>query len=102
MKIYKRRIKIHSPRLDNEEEVVEMLRSGKWRIYSSPEGCAPRYSQLLMRKARGLGEGGHAIKLGVYPEKENRRIKERLRSKAETPSKKLKSILRALDCLEIK
>ena len=82
MKIYKRHLKIRSPRLNNEEEVVEMLRSGKWRIYSSPEGCAPGYSQLLLRRARGLGEGGHAIKLGVYPDEENRRIKERLRSKS--------------------
>lgn len=84
MKIYKRRIKIYYPKLDNEEEVVERLRSGKWRIYSSPEGCAPGYSQLLLRKARGLGEGGRAIKLGVYPDKDIREIKGRLRSKAGT------------------
>lgn len=87
MKIYKRRIKIHTPRLDNEEEVVEMLRSEKWRIYSSPEGYAPGHSQLLLRKARGLGEGGHAIKLGIYPDKDIREIKERLRSKAKIYSK---------------
>lgn len=86
MKIYKRRVKIHSPRLDREEEVVEMLRSEKWRIYTSPEGCAPGYSQLLLRRARGFGEGGRAIKLGVYPDEEIRKIKERLRSKAETHS----------------
>jgi len=57
MKIYKQHIKIHSPTLDNEEEIVELLRSEKWRIYSSPEGCAPGYSQLLLRRARGLGRG---------------------------------------------
>ena len=83
MKIYKRRLKIHSTRLDKEEEVVDLLRSGKWNVYSSPEGCAPGYSKLLLRKPRGLGEGGRAIKLGVYPDKEVREIKERLRIKAQ-------------------
>jgi len=43
MKIYEQRAKISSSRLDREEEVVEMLKSGEWRIYSSPEGpCPPR------------------------------------------------------------
>jgi len=81
MKIYERRIKIRSSMLDNEEEVVEMLKSEKWRICSSPEGCPPGHSWLLLRRARGLGEGGHAIKFGVYPDKEIRKIKERLRIK---------------------
>jgi hypothetical protein len=87
MKIYGQGVKIRSSRLDREEEVVEMLRSGKWRISSSPEGCAPGYSQLLLRRARGSGEGGHAIKLGIYLDEEIRGIKERLRSKAEIRSK---------------
>ena len=88
MKIYEQRAKISSSRLDREEEVVEMLKSGEWRIYSSPAGpCPPGYSQLLLRRTRGLGEGGHAIKLGIYPNEEIRRMKERLRSKAEIRSK---------------
>ena len=82
MKIYKRHIKIPATCLDKEEEVVDLLRSGKWNVYSSPEGCAPGYSKLLLRRARGLGEGGRAIKLGVYPDKEIKEIKERLRTKA--------------------
>ena len=82
MKIYKKHIKIHSPKLDNEKEVIDVLRSEKWRIYSSPEGCAPGYSQLLLRRARGLGEGGRAIKLGAYPDEEIKEIKGRLRCEA--------------------
>jgi len=72
------------PRLDNEEEVVELLRSGEWKIYSSPEGCAPGKSQLLLRKAKGIGVGGHAIKLGVYKDEDVKELKEGLRSKAKT------------------
>lgn len=84
VKIYKRRLRIYFPKLDNEEEVVELLRSGEWKIYSSPEGCAPGKSQLLLRRARGIGVGGHAIKLGVYKDEDAKELKERLRAKAKT------------------
>ena len=50
----------------------------------SSEGCTPGYSQLLLRRARGLGEGGHAIKLGEFKDEEVREIKGRLRARVET------------------
>ena len=83
MRIYGPSAKMPSSELDREKEVVEMLRSGEWKIYSSPESCAPGYSHLLLRRARGLGQGGHALKLGIYPDKEIRETKARLRLKAE-------------------
>ena len=84
VKIYKRRLRIYLPKLDNEDEVVELLRSGEWKIYSSPEGCAPGKSQLLLRRARGIGVGGHAIKLGVYKDEDIKELKERLKSKVQS------------------